>query len=143
MSRVMISGLLLVVFIICFVTALNSGKYSLTFNQFLNLLMAELSTSTTIDDPRTATVFWQIRFPRTLAAIIIGGGLAIAGAAYQGMFRNPLVSPDILGVSAGAGVGAVIAIFRAIIGLYPVSCLYRRFTRRDLSLLDRSNGTPT
>ncbi|EML1937718.1 iron ABC transporter permease [Providencia stuartii] len=111
MSRVMISGLLLVVFIICFVTALNSGKYSLTFNQFLNLLMAELSTSTTIDDPRTATVFWQIRFPRTLAAIIIGGGLAIAGAAYQGMFRNPLVSPDILGVSAGAGVGAVIAIF--------------------------------
>ncbi|WP_272687542.1 FecCD family ABC transporter permease [Providencia sp. PROV149] len=111
MSRVMISGLLLVVFIICFVTALNSGKYSLTFNQFLNLLMAELSTATTIDDPRTATVFWQIRFPRTLAAIIIGGGLAIAGAAYQGMFRNPLVSPDILGVSAGAGVGAVIAIF--------------------------------
>ncbi|MBG5920664.1 FecCD family ABC transporter permease [Providencia stuartii] len=111
MSRVMISGLLLVVFIICFVIALNSGKYSLTFNQFLNLLMAELSTSTTIDDPRTATVFWQIRFPRTLAAIIIGGGLAIAGAAYQGMFRNPLVSPDILGVSAGAGVGAVIAIF--------------------------------
>ncbi|ELX8379853.1 FecCD family ABC transporter permease [Providencia vermicola] len=111
MSRVMTSGLLLVVFIICFVTALNSGKYSLTFNQFLNLLMAELSTSTTIDDPRTATVFWQIRFPRTLAAIIIGGGLAIAGAAYQGMFRNPLVSPDILGVSAGAGVGAVIAIF--------------------------------
>ncbi|WP_321157847.1 iron ABC transporter permease [Providencia stuartii] len=111
MSRVMTSGLLLVVFIICFVTALNSGKYSLTFNQFLNLLMAELSTSTTIDDPRTATVFWQIRFPRTLAAIIIGGGLAIAGTAYQGMFRNPLVSPDILGVSAGAGVGAVIAIF--------------------------------
>ncbi|ELZ5941056.1 FecCD family ABC transporter permease [Providencia vermicola] len=111
MSRVMTSGLLLVVFIICFVIALNSGKYSLTFNQFLNLLMAELSTSTTIDDPRTATVFWQIRFPRTLAAIIIGGGLAIAGAAYQGMFRNPLVSPDILGVSAGAGVGAVIAIF--------------------------------
>lgn len=111
MSRLAKQSLLATIFIICFIAALINGKYSLTLNQLLSLLFSELGFQTAIEDPRHHTVFWQIRFPRTLAAIMIGGGLAIAGAAYQGMFRNPLVSPDILGVSAGAGVGAVIGIF--------------------------------
>ncbi|MEX6156546.1 FecCD family ABC transporter permease [Providencia manganoxydans] len=111
MSRLAKQSLLAAIFIICFIAALINGKYSLTLNQLLSLLFSELGFQTAIEDPRHHTVFWQIRFPRTLAAIMIGGGLAIAGAAYQGMFRNPLVSPDILGVSAGAGVGAVIGIF--------------------------------
>nr|WP_307772976.1 iron ABC transporter permease [Providencia stuartii] len=111
MSRLAKQSLLATIFIICFIAALINGKYSLTINQLLSLLFSELGFQTAIEDPRHHTVFWQIRFPRTLAAIMIGGGLAIAGAAYQGMFRNPLVSPDILGVSAGAGVGAVIGIF--------------------------------
>ncbi|MDV5227134.1 iron ABC transporter permease [Providencia rettgeri] len=111
MSRLAKQSLLATIFIICFIAALINGKYSLTLNQLLSLLFSELGFQTVIEDPRHHTVFWQIRFPRTLAAIMIGGGLAIAGAAYQGMFRNPLVSPDILGVSAGAGVGAVIGIF--------------------------------
>ncbi|GAJ97961.1 transport system permease protein [Geomicrobium sp. JCM 19055] len=50
----------------------------------------------------------QLRLPRVILAILIGGGLSIAGAAFQGMFANPLVSPDILGVSAGAGFGAAL-----------------------------------
>ncbi|MEY0232394.1 FecCD family ABC transporter permease [Providencia manganoxydans] len=111
MSRLAKQSLLATIFIISFIAALINGKYSLTLNQLLSLLFSELGFQTAIEDPRHHTVFWQIRFPRTLAAIMIGGGLAIAGAAYQGMFRNPLVSPDILGVSAGAGVGAVIGIF--------------------------------
>lgn len=57
------------------------------------------------------TVLWQIRLPRIAAAMLCGAALSAAGATYQGMFRNPLVSPDILGVSAGAGLGAVCAIF--------------------------------
>ncbi|MDD4127216.1 MAG: iron ABC transporter permease [Methanomicrobium sp.] len=56
------------------------------------------------------TVIFQIRLPRILAAMLIGGGLSIAGASYQGLFRNPLVSPDILGVASGAGFGAALAI---------------------------------
>ena len=56
------------------------------------------------------TVVLQIRLPRILAALLVGGGLSIAGASFQGLFRNPLVSPDILGVSAGASVGAALAI---------------------------------
>ena len=56
------------------------------------------------------TVVFQIRLPRLIAAMLVGGGLAIAGASFQGLFRNPLVSPDILGVSAGAGFGAALGI---------------------------------
>lgn len=53
----------------------------------------------------------NVRLPRVAAALIVGGALAAAGATYQGLFRNPLVSPDILGVSAGASVGAALGIF--------------------------------
>lgn len=53
----------------------------------------------------------QLRLPRALAAALIGAALSAAGASYQTMFRNPLVSPDILGVSAGAGLGAALGIF--------------------------------
>jgi len=57
-----------------------------------------------------ATVLFNIRLPRVLAAGLVGAALAAAGAAYQSLFRNPLVSPDILGVSTGAGLGAVTGI---------------------------------
>jgi len=56
------------------------------------------------------TVLFSIRLPRILAALMVGSALSISGAAFQGIFRNPLVSPDILGVGAGAGFGACIAI---------------------------------
>jgi iron complex transport system permease protein len=56
------------------------------------------------------TVLFNIRLPRVAAAGFVGAALAAAGAAYQSLFRNPLVSPDILGVSTGAGLGAVIGI---------------------------------
>lgn len=55
-------------------------------------------------------VLVEIRLPRVLAALLVGAALAAAGAAYQSLFRNPLVSPDILGVSTGAGLGAVLGI---------------------------------
>lgn len=56
------------------------------------------------------TILFQVRFPRIIAAVLVGAALSMAGAAYQGLFKNPLVSPDILGVSSGAGFGAAIAI---------------------------------
>lgn len=57
------------------------------------------------------TVVWDIRAPRIVAAVAVGAALAVAGAAFQGLFRNPLVSPDILGASAGAALGALLGIF--------------------------------
>ncbi|HTR88084.1 MAG TPA: iron ABC transporter permease, partial [Reyranella sp.] len=56
------------------------------------------------------SILFQIRLPRVLAAVLVGAALATAGASYQTLFRNPLVSPDILGVSGGAGFGAVLGI---------------------------------
>jgi iron complex transport system permease protein len=60
------------------------------------------------------TVLFQIRLPRVGAALLVGAALSAAGASFQTLFRNPLVSPDILGVSAGAGFGAVLGILLAL-----------------------------
>lgn len=60
------------------------------------------------------TVLFEVRLPRILAAVLTGAALSAAGVAYQTLFRNPLVSPDILGVSTGAGLGAVIGIFLSL-----------------------------
>jgi iron complex transport system permease protein len=60
------------------------------------------------------SVVLQIRGPRIAAALAIGAALALAGAAFQGLFRNPLVSPDILGASAGSALGAVLGIFLSL-----------------------------
>ncbi|KXS45464.1 MAG: iron complex transport system permease protein [Methanohalophilus sp. T328-1] len=56
------------------------------------------------------TVIFQIRLPRIIAAMLVGAGLSISGASFQGLFRNPLVSPYILGVASGAGFGACLGI---------------------------------
>ncbi len=60
--------------------------------------------------PTAAGVLTEVRLPRIAAALLVGAGLSASGSAYQSMFRNPLVSPDILGASAGAGLGASLMI---------------------------------
>ncbi|MBD0861948.1 iron ABC transporter permease [Gordonia sp. zg691] len=59
---------------------------------------------------RQQTILWEVRMPRMVLGVIVGAMLAIAGAAYQGVFRNPLADPYLLGVSSGAGLGATVAI---------------------------------
>ncbi|MBX5473779.1 MAG: iron ABC transporter permease [Thermoleophilia bacterium] len=61
-------------------------------------------------------VLWQLRAPRVVLAALVGGMLAVAGSAYQGVFRNPLADPYLLGVAAGAGLGATLAIVYAAAG---------------------------
>jgi iron complex transport system permease protein len=60
--------------------------------------------------PTDSAIVWQLRAPRVVLGLLVGGMLAIAGGSYQGVFRNPLVDPYLLGVAAGAGLGATIAI---------------------------------
>jgi len=66
-------------------------------------------------------VVWDIRLPRAVLGALVGGSLAVSGAAFQGLFKNPLVSSGILGVSAGAGFGATLAIllFHSLAAVYP------------------------
>ncbi|HJR45899.1 MAG TPA: iron ABC transporter permease [Actinomycetota bacterium] len=61
-------------------------------------------------DEREAAILWELRMPRVVLAGLVGAMLALSGAAYQGVFRNPLADPYLLGVAAGAGLGATIAI---------------------------------
>lgn len=61
-------------------------------------------------DERQAAIVWELRFPRALLGALVGATLAAAGGAYQGVFRNPLADPYLLGVAAGAGLGATLAI---------------------------------
>lgn len=88
------------------------GKYGGGLQPLLIALRQLVTGETT--DPLLATVLWNVRLPRVLAAIVVGAGLAAAGATYQGLFRNPLVSPDLLGVSVGASLGAVLGIFLSL-----------------------------
>ena len=81
------------------------GRYPVTLSELFSVASGQPVAA------NVETVVLQVRGPRVLAALLIGAALAAAGSAYQGMFRNPLVSPDILGVSTGAALGAVLAIF--------------------------------
>jgi iron complex transport system permease protein len=112
MSRVAwaVTGALGALFVLVLI-AFSVGRYPVPAGDLLTLLWAKLTGSTHGLDSAAETVVWKIRGPRVVAAVLIGAALAAAGAAYQNMFRNPLVSPDILGVSAGAAVGAVLGIF--------------------------------
>ncbi len=102
---------LLAVAVVCvFFGSFLLGRYPVT-----PLTMGKLILSRFVDIPVTWTegaqaAFFQIRLPRVTAAALIGAALSAAGAAYQGLFRNPMVSPDILGASSGAGFGAALAI---------------------------------
>lgn len=107
LKLLMLLALLIVIFILSFIL----GRYAVPPDQLIKILAAgilplEQSWSDTVE-----TVIFQIRLPRILAAILVGAALSTAGAAYQGMFKNPLVSPDILGASAGAGFGAALGIY--------------------------------
>lgn len=91
--------------------ALGAGPVKLQLFDLYNYILSRLTDNQDLRHPLVETVLLQIRGPRIIAAMTIGAALAASGAAYQGIFRNPLVSPDILGVSAGAALGATIALF--------------------------------
>ncbi|MFN3209385.1 MAG: FecCD family ABC transporter permease [Roseovarius sp.] len=100
------SGLALCVALLAF-GAVMIGPYGLSPGQTLAALLGQ-------GERQAQIVVWNIRLPRVVAALLVGAALAAAGASYQALFRNPLVSPDILGVSAGAGLGAVAGIFLSL-----------------------------
>jgi iron complex transport system permease protein len=98
--------------ILCFlfVTALAFGRYQIRFTEVLGILTARFFSIQPTWSDQTANILMTIRLPRICGAILAGMSLALSGAAYQSVFKNPLVSPDLLGVSAGACVGASLGI---------------------------------
>ena len=110
--------LLCVCCLLVFIVSFFIGRYAVDFPTVIKLLadrVVRLVTFGNLGLNQTWTSAQQsivvnIRLPRIAAAALVGAALAVAGAAYQGMFRNPMVSPDILGASTGAGFGAALAI---------------------------------
>jgi iron complex transport system permease protein len=94
--------------------AFSVGAYPVGPGDLVLWLAAQLGLADASPDRSAALVIGQIRGPRVATAMIVGASLSAAGAAYQSLFRNPLVSPDILGVSSGAAFGAVLGIFLSL-----------------------------
>lgn len=90
------------------------GRYPVSLEELVRVLWSRLSGGPAQVSTNVEIVVMQVRGPRVLAAMLVGAALSLAGAAFQGLFRNPLVSPDILGASAGAGLGAVLGIFLSL-----------------------------
>jgi iron complex transport system permease protein len=93
------------------ILSLCVGRFAVAPADVWRVIAAHLFGNPAAIDRSIDTVIWQVRLPRVFAGLLVGAALAGSGATYQGMFRNPLVSPDILGVSAGAGLGAIAGIF--------------------------------
>ena len=125
-TAVLIAGLIL---------AFTVGRYPVSLAELWDVFFAKVTGHRGEVSAAAESVILQVRGPRVVAAALVGAALAVAGAAFQGLFRNPLVSPDILGASSGAALGAVIGIFFSlgviviqvfafVVGLLAVAAVY-------------------
>ncbi len=109
-KAVFIVSLILVPLVTAFI-CLVIGRYGLTLSDAAGVIGSKLFGLPYSADDVAVNLIWSIRLPRVLLALLVGGGLSVAGAAYQSLFANPLATPDTLGVASGASFGAVIALF--------------------------------
>ena len=110
----------------CILTALCIGRYPVPVSDVITVVGRHLSTPATSAPDMLTTIIRDIRMPRALLGALVGGCLAVSGAAFQGLFQNPLVSAGILGVSSGAGFGAALAIvlLHSTTATYPFALLF-------------------
>jgi iron complex transport system permease protein len=95
--------------LICALLSLGIGRYSLPPGLIADIFLSKINLVEPYWDKTLETVVLNVRLPRIGLAILVGGALSVSGASYQTLFKNPMVSPAILGVSAGAGFGAALA----------------------------------
>jgi iron complex transport system permease protein len=124
MTRSAVPGLLIAAgFLVAgLLLAFTVGRYPVGLSDLFGVLAAKLGGRAADVPAAVENVIWQVRGPRVLAAVLVGAALAVAGTAFQGLFRNPLVSPDILGASSGAALGAVLGIFFSL-GVFAIQAL--------------------
>ena len=118
-----------------FIMSFAIGRYSINPIDVIKVLLSRFIPLKKTWDDNAYTVIFQIRLPRILAALLIGSALSVAGCVYQGLFKNNMVSPEVLGASNGAGFGAALGIFFSmgyfkttvlsfIMGLFAVGLAY-------------------
>jgi iron complex transport system permease protein len=115
-----------VLLIVLFVGSFLVGEYPVTFKQLIALVSTDIFGGHHDVPAVIETVIFRSRLPRLVAAVLVGGALAAAGATYQAIFRNPLVSPDILGVSGGAALGAALgtSLSLSIVGIQLLAFMF-------------------
>ncbi len=106
----LVASVLAVALVLLAVFSLGLGRVEVPAGTVVAILASPLTGASANWPPAFGQIVLNVRLPRIAAAILVGGALAAAGAAYQNLFRNPIVSPDILGVSAGAGFGASLGV---------------------------------
>ena len=117
--NIVLLDLAVLVLLLCgIVLALCVGKYSVSPLESVSILWRRIVGLPSELPEMTQNVVMGLRVPRILASVIVGGALAMSGAAYQGIFKNPLVSPEFLGVSSGACIGAAAAILMSLTTVY-------------------------
>jgi iron complex transport system permease protein len=108
-----LAGLFVLLFI-AMVFSVGLGRYSISFRELAGIIFFPLTGGEVFWSDQQETVFMNVRLPRILLACFVGCCLSAAGAAYQGVFQNPMASPDILGASNGAAFGAALAILFSV-----------------------------
>ncbi|MCD8339519.1 MAG: iron ABC transporter permease [Burkholderiales bacterium] len=135
--------------VVCMILSLNIGRFQFTFSEMGDFFRTWITSGRDAADLTMGDVLLDIRIPRVIAAILVGGALSVSGASYQTLFKNPLVSPSILGVSSGAAFGAALAmvmegswweiqLFALIFGLIAVTfstAISYIFGRKELTVL--------
>jgi iron complex transport system permease protein len=113
MTRTFLPGLFIALGVLALglVVAFTVGRYPVTLAELADVLLSRVTGRPSAASATVENVVLLVRGPRVLAAVMVGAALAVAGTAFQGLFRNPLVSPDILGASSGAALGAVLGIY--------------------------------
>lgn len=99
-SQIYLLGALLIAFLLAFLASISLGSFNFSVFELFNSSKTSLHT----------TVLYEIRIPRVILAAFVGASLGLSGASLQGLFRNPLADPGLIGVSAGAALGASIII---------------------------------
>lgn len=134
-------GPLALIFITLFI-----GRYPIPVSAVVQILWSKFTLSFCSVSQTHQTIVWDIRMPRAILGAMVGGSLAVSGAAFQGLFRNPLVSSGILGVTSGAGFGAALAIvlFHTTAPIYVFAFLFGGLAVLLSFLIARVyNTTPT
>ena len=107
--------ILLVLLVISIIVSFTLGRYPISLKELCGILTSKIAAVFNIETEKfwsdtVEKIVFNVRFPRIIIACLVGCCLAAAGAAYQGVFQNPMASPDILGASSGAAFGAALAI---------------------------------
>jgi iron complex transport system permease protein len=142
MSNRFLLLLLFAVLMILIMISFLLGRYKISTGDVLTSLFSMITGSRTGLNDVTVSIINHIRFPRIMACVLVGASLSVSGVSYQGIFQNPMVSPDVLGASAGACFGAGLGILLSLpsIGIQLMSFVFGLLAVGMVYLVSRAIG---